>query len=235
MGGRGIRELPREFREFQPVAPFKLDEHRFAQNVRSGRRGAAPGPSGMTNEHLRILLSNPSHFQWLFRAAEQLARGDVPAVVVDVVRLGRMTARQKPDGCVRGIVVGDAQQLMPAVKRFSALFQYALSTRAGIECVAHVLQALTEADPNATVLSVHGISVYDLISRRAMLEALRRVPGGDQVLPFAQLFYGRQSTYLWEDDAGTVHHIVQGEGGEQGDPLRPTERLPAFLDDMCTR
>ena len=35
-----IRELPRDFREFQPVAPFKLDEHRFAQNVRSGRRGA---------------------------------------------------------------------------------------------------------------------------------------------------------------------------------------------------
>ena len=93
-----IRELPREFREFQPVVPFKLDEHRFAQNVRSARRGAAPGPSGMTNEHLRTLLSNPSHFQSLFRAAEQLARGDILAAVVEVVRLGRMTALQKPDG-----------------------------------------------------------------------------------------------------------------------------------------
>ena len=61
----------------------------------------------MTNEHFRILLSNPSHFQWLFRAAEELAKGDIPAVVVDVVRLGRMTALQKPDGGVRGIVVGD--------------------------------------------------------------------------------------------------------------------------------
>ena len=97
-----IRELPREFREFQPEVPFKLDEHRFAQNVRSARRGAALGPSGMTIEHLRILLSNPSHFQWLFRAAAELARGDIPAAVVDVVRLGRMTALQKPDrGCPR--------------------------------------------------------------------------------------------------------------------------------------
>ena len=226
-----IRELPREFREFQPAVPFMLDEQRFAQNVRSARRGAAPGPSGMTNEHFRILLSNPSHFQWLFRAGEQLARGDIPAVVVDVVRLGRMTALHKPDGGVRGIVVGDvlrrlvgrtiAQQLMPAVERYTAPFQYALKTRAGTECVAHVLQALTEADPTATVLSIDGISAYDLISRRAMLEALRRVPGGDQVLPFVRLFYDRQSTYLWEDDAGTVHHIVQGEGGEQGDPLMP--------------
>ena len=108
--------------------------------------------------------------------------------------LGRMTALQKPDGGVRGIVVGDvlrrlvgrtvAQQLMPAVERYTAPFQYALKTRAGTECVAHVLQALTEADPNATVLSIDGISAYDLIS-------LRRVPGGDQVLPFVRLFYDR--------------------------------------------
>ena len=123
----------------------------------------------MTNEHLRILLSNPSHFQLLFRAAEQLARGDIPAAVVDVVRLGRMIALQKPDGGVRGIVVGDvlrrlvgrtiAQQVMSAVKRYTAPFQYALKTRAGTECVAHMLQALTEADPNATVFSNDGIRV----------------------------------------------------------------------------
>ena len=39
----------------------------------------------------------------------------------------------------------------------------ALKTRAGIECVAHLLEALTEADPNATLLSIDGISAYDLI------------------------------------------------------------------------
>ena len=41
-----------------------------------------------------------------------------------------------------------------------------------------------------------------------MLEGLRKVFGGDQVLPFVRLFCDRQSTSLWEDDAGTVHHIV---------------------------
>ena len=35
------------------------------------------------------------------------------------------------------------------------------------------------------------------------------------------MFYGDHSTYLWEDDVGTVHHIEQGEGGEQGDVLMP--------------
>ena len=35
------------------------------------------------------------------------------------------------------------------------------------------------------------------------------------------MFYGTPSRYLWEDDAGTTHTIVQGEGGEQGDAMMP--------------
>ena len=54
-----------------------------------------------------------------------------------------------------------------------------------------------------------------------MLAGLEGVIGGASVLPFVHLFYGRPSTYLWEDDCGTVHTIDQGEGGEQGDPLMP--------------
>ena len=64
-----------------------------------------------------------------------------------------------------------AQQLMPAVKRFTAPFQYALRTGAGTECVARILQALTEADPDAPVLSSDGVSAFDMVSRRAMLAA----------------------------------------------------------------
>ena len=60
-------------------------------------------------------------------------------------------------------------------------------------------------------------------------------------------------TYWWDDDdEGVTHEVVQGEGGEQGDPLMPalyalgqhralvaindqllpTERLLAFHDDL---
>ena len=73
------------------------------------------------------------------------------------------------------------------------------------------------------------------------------------MLPFVRHFYGSPSTYLWEDDSGKTHMIPQGEGGEQGDPLmpllfslgmhpalvaaqrrlRPSERIFAFLDDVC--
>ena len=150
-----------------------------------------------------------------------------------------------------------AQQLGDAVEAFTAPYQYALRTKAGCECVAHVLQGLTELDPLATVTSVDGISAFDLISRKAMLEGLMRVDGGSSALPFVRLFYGSPSEYLWEDATGTVHTIPQGEGGEQGDPLMPLlfsvgqhssleavgaqlrrgEHLLAFLDDihMVTR
>ena len=77
-----------------------------------------------------------------------------------------------------------AQQIRAPVEVATAPFQYALSTRAGCECVAHALQALTDADPRATILSVDGISVYDSISRVAMLRGLQRMEGGDALLPF---------------------------------------------------
>ena len=58
--------------------------------------------------------------------AEQLVQGRAPEVVVQAIRLGRLTALRKPDGGVRGIVVGDvvrrlvsrtvAQRLGEAVK-----------------------------------------------------------------------------------------------------------------------
>ena len=82
---------------------------------------------------------------------------------------------------MRGIVVGDvlrrlvgrtmAQQLSKAVEAATSPHQYALSTRAGTECVAHVLQGLTEMDPQTTIVSIDGVGAYDSISRKAMLEA----------------------------------------------------------------
>ena len=103
-----------------------------------------------------------------------------------------------------------AQQLGPAIERATAPFQYALTTRAGTECIAHVVQALMDADPSATVLSVDGIGAFDLVSRQSMLEGLRRVEGGDSALPFVSQFYGSPSSYLWEDDDGHVHTLTPG-------------------------
>ena len=242
-----------------PQRPFDLDEDLVNKNLRSSKKGAAPGPPGMTTEHLRPLLPDHGGLHLFFRICERLARAEVPDAVVNIIRMGRLTVLSKPDGGVRGIVAGDvvrrlvartmSQQLSPAVERATSPFQYAMTTRAGCECVAHALQGLTETDPEVTVTSIDGLGAFDTISRGAMLQGLRRVSGA--ALPFTRMFYGRGSEYLWEMDDGEIHRIPQGEGGEQGDPMMPLlyslgqhgalevahsqftqgERLFAFLDD----
>ena len=162
--------------------------------------------------------------------------------------MGRITALRKEDGGVRGITVGDilrrlvarttAQQISKVVEESTAPYQYALSTKVGCECVAHIVQALTDSDESATVVSVDGIGAFHLISRNALLEVLMGIDGGDAVLPFVRQFYGHPSAHIWEDDTGNVHEVAQGEGGEQGDPSMPL--LFSFgqhrsLESICRR
>ena len=77
-----------------------------------------------------------------------------------------MTALQKPDGGVIARTI--AKQFAERGEGATHPFQYALSTRVGTECVAHIEQALTSMDENTTLLSIDGVGAYDSISRRAM-------------------------------------------------------------------
>ena len=225
------RALSEEVCVAEPAEPFVLDSLEFLVCLRKARRGGAAGPSGMTSDHLFPVLESEGDSESLARVASMLAVGNVPAEIIEAIRLGRLTALSKPDGGVRGIVVGDilrrlvartiAKQIAKKVEAATAPFQYALSTKAGCECVAHVLQTLTDLSPEVTVTSIDGVGAYDLISRNAMLEGLLGMEGGDQILPFVRMFYSGPSTYLWEDEMGVTQHIAQGEGGEQGDPLMP--------------
>ena len=44
-----------------------------------------------------------------------------------------------------------------------------------MKSIAHVVQALTDHNAETTVLSIDGVGAFDLISRRAMMEALHRM------------------------------------------------------------
>ena len=213
-------ELPRD----TPL--FNFGEKMFSRNVRSAKKGAAAGPSGMTCDHLQPLLDSNPDMHLLFVVGELFSRGQIPHDIVQLVKLGRMTALRKKDGGVRGIVAGEvirrlvartiAQQLNSAAAAATAPFQYALTTRAGCECVSHALQAICELDENATVTSIDGVSACDTISRRAML--LERVLGGGAASPFLRLFYSEPSAYIWEDDDGVVHTIRQGKAVSRETP-----------------
>ena len=135
---------------------------------------------------------------------------------------------------MRGIVVGDiffrlvaktmVKEVAKKVEKATAPFQYA--SKAGCECIVHILQALTDLDANTTVVTIDGVVEFDLISRNAMMECILKMEDGDQIFPFVRCFYGSPSTYLWEDEMGVTQEIPQGEGGEQGDPFMPMRPGP---------
>ena len=152
-----------------------LDGELLLQNIRKSRRGAAAGPSGLTGEHLRVILDSEADCVAFCEFARVLAIGEVPPEVMKAIRLGRMTALNKPDAGVRGVVVQDflrrlvtrklAQQFSQAVLKATSPFQFALSTRSGTEAVTHALQALTSLHEDATVVSIDCVGAFDFISR----------------------------------------------------------------------
>ena len=193
------------------------------------RRGAAAGPSGAANEHLRIVLADEEDGRLLHVVAERLAQADVPPLALAALRVGRMVELRKSGGGVRALVVGDVLRRLTGrvlAQTYAATqlqqaclpFQFGWSTRAG---TARVLKVATELNPRATVLSVDAAGAYDHVSRGAMLEALHARPELLPRLPYARQSYATPSSYTWVDDSGTSHTVSQGEGGEPGDPLMP--------------
>ena len=59
-----------------------------------------------------------------------------------------------------------------------------------------MVQASTQFNDSATIVSVDGVGAYDLVSRTAMLSGLMDMEEGDRLLPFVPLFYSDPSTFL---------------------------------------
>ena len=210
---------------------------------------------------LKVCLDDAEVMQLLFLAAQDMARAQIPESARSFM-LARMTALRKKDGGVRGIATGTsfrklvaktlARQFGKVVESVCAPFQFALSTRAGTDCVGHAVMAMTDADPDATILSIDGIGAYDHVLRSAMMSKLLSVPGLRGLLPFVRSTYSHPTSYWWQDAVSVTHQVHQAEGGEQGDPLMPLlfslaihdalvavqaelregEALFAFLDDV---
>ena len=94
---------------------------------------------------------------------------------------------------VRGLAVGEvirrlfsrtlAQQYHEEFETATAPQQFGLASHGGVETAVHMLRAVTEADPNATITQIDGVGAYDHIKRSCMLGALARTPSAHALLP----------------------------------------------------
>ena len=198
-----VREIPVEVMMSNPRR-VNLDNTIFSKCLSSAPSGSAPGPGGCTYEMLKVCLGGAEATLLLFRAAEDLARAEAPEPITRAFMSATMTALSKPDGGVRGIATGTSfrrlvaktlvRQFMKVVESTCAPFQFALSTRAGTDCVGHTIRAMTDDDPECTVLSIDGIGAYDHILRSAFLTKLHNVPALQGLLPFVRFTPGTRVT-----------------------------------------
>ena len=106
---------------------------------------------------------------------------------------------------MRGIVAGDAFRRMVGkvlarqyAKEFdqaTAPFQFALSTRAGTDALGLLLRGVTDADPEAVVVSLDGIGAFDHLSVSASEGFTIRDQG---------------SFVLWRPNTTQTDHIFPG-------------------------
>ena len=68
-----------------------------------------------------------------------------------------------------------AKQFMSDVEKVCPPSQFAFSTRAGTDCVGHAVRAVTDHDPEMTVLSIDGMGAYDNMYRSSI--KMHEVPG----------------------------------------------------------
>jgi len=153
--------------QYKPPEPVDMPADLLLTSLRRARKAAAPGPSGLTAEMLQLVLDDEEATQKFVRVGQRLASADLPTGIHQAMGLGRLIALQKPNGRVRGIVIGDllrrlvsrclAQRYAKQIDQACLPHQYALSTRAGTEAVVHALTTDAEQHPTGTILSVDGI------------------------------------------------------------------------------
>ena len=102
-------------------------------------------------------------------------------MVAAAIRIGQMAVLKQESSRVQGIVAGNvlrrlvckavAKQYSEAFMTATAPFQFAMQTRAGTEALAHILQYVTDRDPEVVIMSLDGVGAFDHVRRAAFLNA----------------------------------------------------------------
>eukprot|EP00434_Breviolum_minutum_P043514 symbB.v1.2.038794.t1/scaffold6177.1/size20301/1 len=177
---------------FEPDRPADIPITMILRNLRRARKGAAPGPSGLTTDTLRLLLDDETSTAQLGQVTQLLAQARVPPTIATAIALGRLVALQKPNGRVRGIVVGDtlrrlvsrcmAQQYASTFQAACQPHQYALSTRAGHAHVITQAEGGEQGDPLMPAL-------FALGQRPALRKVQRQLAPNEYLMAFLDDIY----------------------------------------------
>lgn len=91
---------------------------------------------------------------------------------------------------------------------------------------------MLDEDDSRVLRSVDGVGAFDSVRKTRFFKQLVANPQLTDMLPFVMQWYAGQSRFLRHDDHGTLHEVLQGDGGEQCDALMPALLCLALRDAL---
>ena len=191
--------IPEAAIQFESPTPFVLDRQVFADVLRQCRKGLSSGILGNRYEYLKICLEDDIAFNALYEVADLLAGAKVPTQIVDAMRVSAITALVKPNSRIRGISAADTfrrlvtktvvRQKQDVLRQAVWPNNFGLSNRSGTDCVAHMIQYLSDEDPSKVTFSIDGVGAFDHVSRARIFESLLANPDLHDLIPFVRQWY----------------------------------------------
>ena len=126
-----FRPIREDDLEHVPERQLMLDKRKFIENIRSAKRGSAPGRCGTRHEHCRVLLEDIRATDNFYFLAQNLAAGDVPESIRQGLAVAHLTALQKVDET--GTPTGDVRDIATALS-YGGLLPALLRSNMQSEC-----------------------------------------------------------------------------------------------------
>ena len=211
------------------VPPLVVTGAQVLDNIKSFKKGSAPGPSGLRAEHLKVAVvagAAPNGVDKCIEAVTKLVNvilaGKVPERAAPCFFGARLHAAKKKSGGIRPIAVGEiARRLaskcaMSAVSEKASQFlspsQLGVGIRGGCEALAHTAKLLFQENPDLCLLQVDFQNAFNSADRElAFQEILEHFP---ELSSYVASCYGTVANLIF--GCNIIRSII---GFHQGDPL----------------
>jgi hypothetical protein len=222
------------------------------ETFRTAQRLKASGPSGSRNEFLRALAMEHDDVRArlvidMYEAfATRLVNGDLPLWFVVAWSSARLVALRKTPkpGCElhppvpRPVTIGECaltaittavhRDYLPAFGAYLAPEQLAVGVKGGAGILVHGMRLRTQSNPMHTFIKLDCTAAFQTVSRAAILERMKDVPGIEGYAAFAHarlstgrhVYAGRDMQRLFAGDgegAGRLADADEGVGQGQAD------------------
>jgi hypothetical protein len=193
--------------------------------------GAAPGPTGWTEELILQLLQDETLAPYVAALLSDIANNDIPPSVSRRLTRCRLLDLPKSSTAIRPIAIGEALLKVASCAMFAkhvgdvaAIFkglQFGVGVRGGAEVIVHQVrgafaQASTASGVAKAVCTLDAKNAFNSVSRLAIAQALLQHPQLAQLTPLFLLEYESHTDLLHKE--GTVPSRT---GVRQGSVLGP--------------